>query len=367
MEVDTTPSSPTLLTSVVVALEGEDRDTIRNSQLATPLNPASNITSNSQTHLVTPVHLELQAFDEAFVMVNYSCLEPLLRRRMRELRLQGLATRLGYSSKDVDVERQMESPPGRRRTLSHREVPVVHGGLMNEVPHQSQQFKTPDRGSANGPHGRSNPRGNNHVPPDKAPPSDNGIPARELVWQSLPWQDNLKGVHLNDTYSTSPLIKWIEEYQFLDGLKVPPHVGYYDRKGNMDNVLHVLEGAIRMEKWAVPVTCHISVAFTSDSVRIVPQYKYCTCDKVDSIQKNLLDRVSGCTSLFLLSKRPKADNTIRVNQLDTILLIELSIRSLDQNQYPVVTSLINVESRKSPTAVLFNADTGRISIRYCEY
>ncbi|GJV33037.1 reverse transcriptase domain-containing protein [Tanacetum coccineum] len=33
----------------------------------------------------------------------------------------------------------------------------------------------------------------------------------------------------------------------------------------------------------------------------------------------------------------------------------------------VDTSLIHIESRKSPTAVLFDDDTGRISIRHCEY
>ncbi|GKB76180.1 hypothetical protein Tco_0943075 [Tanacetum coccineum] len=37
---------------------------------------------------------------------------------------------------------------------------------------------------------------------------------------------------------------------------------------------------------------------------------------------------------------------------------------LDQNRYPVDTSLIHIESRKSPTAVLFDVDTGRISIRH---
>ncbi|GJQ94174.1 ribonuclease H-like domain-containing protein [Tanacetum coccineum] len=39
---------------------------------------------------------------------------------------------------------------------------------------------------------------------------------------------------------------------------------------------------------------------------------------------------------------------------------------LDQNLYSVDTSLIHIESRKSPTAVLFDVDTGRISIRHCE-
>ncbi|GJR48054.1 hypothetical protein Tco_1316157 [Tanacetum coccineum] len=75
--------------------------------------------------------------------------------------------------------------------------------------------------------------------------------------------------------------------------------------------------------------------------------------------KNLLDRVSSCTSLLSLPERLKADNTIRV--------IESSIHLLDQNPYPVDTRLIHIESRKSPTAVLFDDDTGRISIRLCEY
>ncbi|GJU50625.1 hypothetical protein Tco_1220180 [Tanacetum coccineum] len=43
---------------------------------------------------------------------------------------------------------------------------------------------------------------------------------------------------------------------------------------------------------------------------------YCTCDKVYS--KNLLDRVSSCTSLLSLTERLKADNAIRVKQLVTI-------------------------------------------------
>ncbi|GJQ90298.1 hypothetical protein Tco_0001437 [Tanacetum coccineum] len=55
---------------------------------------------------------EVQTVDEAFVMANYSRLDPLMRRRMRELRLQGVATRLNYSSEDVDEEREMKALPG---------------------------------------------------------------------------------------------------------------------------------------------------------------------------------------------------------------------------------------------------------------
>ncbi|GJW62777.1 hypothetical protein Tco_0112112 [Tanacetum coccineum] len=109
------------------------------------------------------MHVEVQAVDEAFVMANYSLLEPLIKRRMRELRLQGVATRLNYSSKDVDEEREMEALPGfqpqpsgmteepimgnippllashlreterRRRTLSPREVVDVDRNPLNNI------------------------------------------------------------------------------------------------------------------------------------------------------------------------------------------------------------------------------------------
>nr|GEZ38394.1 hypothetical protein [Tanacetum cinerariifolium] len=81
-------------------------------QPITPLNPASNVTTNNQAPSVTPMHVEVQIVEEAFVMANYSRLEPLMRRRMRELRLQGVATRLNYSSEHVDEEREIEAPLG---------------------------------------------------------------------------------------------------------------------------------------------------------------------------------------------------------------------------------------------------------------
>ncbi|GJZ99292.1 hypothetical protein Tco_0671843 [Tanacetum coccineum] len=43
------------------------------------------------------------------------------------------------------------------------------------------------------------------------------------------------------------------------------------------------------------------------------------------------------------------------------------ITIMSQSRQHVDTSLIHIESRKSPTAVLFDDDTGRISIRHCEY
>ncbi|GJV36831.1 hypothetical protein Tco_1409308 [Tanacetum coccineum] len=108
MEIDTTPSSPTLMTSVRVPTGEEGREIEGGPQ------PTSNITSSSQAQFITPVHPDMQAVDEAFVVANYSQLERLMRKGMKELRLQGVVTQLNYSSEDVDEEREMEAPPGYR-------------------------------------------------------------------------------------------------------------------------------------------------------------------------------------------------------------------------------------------------------------
>ncbi|GKE65266.1 hypothetical protein Tco_1519427, partial [Tanacetum coccineum] len=53
---------------------------------------------------------------------------------------------------------------------------------------------------------------------------------------------------------------------------------------------------------------------------------------------------------------------VRVNQIVAISLIESSIHILDQNRYPVDTSLIHLESHKSPTKSLFDVGSRRIFI-----
>ncbi|GJR74865.1 hypothetical protein Tco_0087230 [Tanacetum coccineum] len=83
---------------------------------------------------------------------------------------------------------------------------------------------------------------------------------------------------------------------------------------------------------------------------------------IGRIHKNLLDRVSQLYYPFLLPERLKADNTVKVNQIVTIFLIESSIHILDQNRYPIDASLIHLESRKPPTKSLFDVGSRRISI-----
>nr|GEW52755.1 hypothetical protein [Tanacetum cinerariifolium] len=52
--------------------------------------------------------------------------------------------------------------------------------------------------------------------------------------------------------------------------------------------------------------------------------------------------------------------------LDSPNLLVLNTGASQSRQH-VDTSLIHIESRKSPTAELFDVDSGRISIRHCEY
>nr|GEV71213.1 reverse transcriptase domain-containing protein [Tanacetum cinerariifolium] len=60
--------------------------------------------------------------------------------------------------------------------------------------------------------------------------------------------------------------KW--DHPLPDGLKMPFHVGSYKGKGYPDNYLHLFEGAIRMQRWAMPVAYHM---FT-DTLKTLLEY-----------------------------------------------------------------------------------------------
>ncbi|GKE49112.1 reverse transcriptase domain-containing protein [Tanacetum coccineum] len=66
----------------------------------------------------------------------------------------------------------------------------------------------------------------------------------------------------------TPFFRWIEDYPLLDRLKIPSHIGSYDRKGDPNNFLHLFEGAIRMQKWLIPIACHMFTYTLKDSARI---------------------------------------------------------------------------------------------------
>ncbi|GJZ83726.1 hypothetical protein Tco_0648899 [Tanacetum coccineum] len=172
--------------------------------------------------------------DKAFVMANYSQLEPLVRKQMKEIRLRGVTARFEYSSEDVDEDIQMEGPPGfqlqpstNTEIQATQNLPPLLPAHHREIEQRRMTFSPTyapvvvqqNKGfnGANGQHGGFHSQGA-HNPP------------------SMPHQQNM-----------------IEKYQFPDGLKVPPHIKHYAGKGDLDNFLHVFEGAMRMEKWTMPI------------------------------------------------------------------------------------------------------------------
>ncbi|GKB74522.1 hypothetical protein Tco_0935934, partial [Tanacetum coccineum] len=50
-----------------------------------------------------------------------------------------------------------------------------------------------------------------------------------------------------------------------------------------------------------------------------------------------------------------------------LVVLAVLVTEASQSRQHVSTSLINIESCKLPTAKLFEVDSGRISIRHCEY
>ncbi|GJT37898.1 hypothetical protein Tco_0937763 [Tanacetum coccineum] len=66
-----------------------------------------------------------------------------------------------------------------------------------------------------------------------------------------------EGGYRNDEGSPSLLIRWIEEFQLPDGLRIPSHVGYYDGKGDPNDFIQAFKGATKMGKRVMPVSCHI--------------------------------------------------------------------------------------------------------------
>ncbi|GKB85338.1 hypothetical protein Tco_0957610 [Tanacetum coccineum] len=60
----------------------------------------------------------------------------------------------------------------------------------------------------------------------------------------------------------------LQDYPLPNGLKLTSHIGSYDWKGDPNNFLHLFEGAIRLQKWLMPVACHMFTYTLKDSTRI---------------------------------------------------------------------------------------------------
>ncbi|GJU52938.1 hypothetical protein Tco_1226652 [Tanacetum coccineum] len=77
------------------------------------------------------------------------------------------------------------------------------------------------------------------------------------------------GLFVDSTVYVTPFVCWIEDYPLPDGLKMPSHVGSYDKKGDPDNYLHIFEGAIRMEKMGNARSLPYVHLYTDDTLQIL--------------------------------------------------------------------------------------------------
>ncbi|GKD51113.1 hypothetical protein Tco_1280089 [Tanacetum coccineum] len=105
---------------------------------------------------------------------------------------------------------------------------------------------------------------------DGQPPRSSLISIHGGRQSSINTRGNLlpNGLFADPTGFVTPFVRWIEDYPLPDGLKMPSHVGSYDGNGDPDNFLHLFEGAIRMQKWLMPVACHMFTYTLKDSAQI---------------------------------------------------------------------------------------------------
>ncbi|GJX69133.1 reverse transcriptase domain-containing protein, partial [Tanacetum coccineum] len=169
----------------------------------------------------------------AFVEANYEALESLLRdQRERTMGFKGTQSRgENMVKRNIKGGRPLEEAPRGNRGQSVNLPPLLVAHL-----------------------GRS----------------ENGKPLESSLTsayggQALP--NNIRG-NIPSNGSVTPFVHWIEDYPLPDGLKMPSHIGSYNGKGDMDNFLHLFKGAIQMQRWLMPVACHMFTYTLKDSARI---------------------------------------------------------------------------------------------------
>ncbi|GKB99054.1 reverse transcriptase domain-containing protein [Tanacetum coccineum] len=152
-------------------------------------------------------------------------------------------------NEDYDEEREMEPRPKPAR--------AVTPPLRAAVERNSEGGRPSKEAS------RGNESQNVNLPPLLAAHigrSENGKPLQSSLTSAYGGQALLNNVGGNLPHN--------EDYPLPDGLKMPSHIGSYNRKGDPDNFQHLFEGAIRMQKWLMPLACHMFTYTLKDSARI---------------------------------------------------------------------------------------------------
>ncbi|GJV12294.1 hypothetical protein Tco_1353835 [Tanacetum coccineum] len=150
-----------------------------------------------------------------------------------------------------------QAPSRSGITVSHR---IVHpsGVFPNSYPFNAQPMY---------------PLPNAHIYPNQAP----------------------SGLFADYTGCVTPFVRWIKDYLLPDGLKMPSHIGSYDRKGDTNNFLHLFKGAIRMKKWAMAVAYHMKsfdpiLASRRSLRRHITQYIASSRRKEKALELSLLEK-----------------------------------------------------------------------------
>ncbi|GJR56224.1 hypothetical protein Tco_1406745 [Tanacetum coccineum] len=107
--------------------------------------------------------------------------------------------------------------------------------------------------------------------PPNVPPTSYPFYAKPInPLQNAPMYRNYgpTGLFADSTGCVTPFVFWIEDYPLPNGLKMPSHIGSYDGKGDPNNYLHLFEGVVHMQKWAMPIAFHMFTYTLKDSARI---------------------------------------------------------------------------------------------------
>ncbi|GKA87500.1 reverse transcriptase domain-containing protein [Tanacetum coccineum] len=166
----------------------------------------------------------------AFIKANYEVLKSLLRERKRQRRNEDLRTELEYFSEEYDEEREMEPRPTQVREA----IPISQAASSRVQRQRERVIEIKDAPNREGSRVERNDEGGRSMGQRAEHNRSQGM--------NLPL---LQAAHLGRSEH-----------------------GPCDRKRDPDNFLHLFEGAIRMQKWAMPVACHMFTYTLKDSARI---------------------------------------------------------------------------------------------------
>ncbi|GJS98565.1 reverse transcriptase domain-containing protein [Tanacetum coccineum] len=207
---------------------------------------------------------------------------------------EDLQNELEYFSEDYDEEQEMEPrpEPNREATLTLRPMsPVVRRQRERVVGFEEAPNK---EGSRRG-------RNAEGIRPSKIEAREDenrGVNLPPLLAAHL--GRNESGSFADSTGSVTHFVRWIEDYPLPNGLKMPSHIGSYNGKGDPDNFLHLFEGAIRMQKWLMPVACHIFTYTLKDSARIWwNSQKTCSILNYEGLKAKFWTHFSASTRAFI--------------------------------------------------------------------